>query len=76
MKTVTISLYSFNDESEPISGYIFKIGAFDEENATEEERITDSNVFYYLQDEKEMEILATDKGAQDFIVLSYEPLYD
>lgn len=71
-----IATVQFNDEPEPISGYIFKIGSFDEETASEEEIIADTNVFYYLQDEKEMETLATDKGAQDFIVLSYEPLYN
>jgi len=70
-----IATVQFNDEPEPISGYIFKIGSFDEDNATEEEHIADQNVFYYLRDEKEIEVLSSDKGAQDFIVLSYEPLY-
>lgn len=70
-----VATVQFSDEPEPISGYIFKIGSFDEDNATEEERIADQNVFYYLQNEKEIEELK-EKGNQDFIVLSYEPLYD
>lgn len=71
-----IATVQFNDEPEPISGYIFKIGSFDEETASEEEILADTNVFYYLQDEQEMELLKTNGGAQDFIVLSYEPLYN
>lgn len=71
-----IATVQFSDEPEPISGYIFKIGSFDEETASEEEILADANVFYYLQDEQEMELLKTDGGAQDFIVLSYEPLYN
>lgn len=76
-KSITgyIATVQFNDEPELISGYIFKIGSFDEETATEEECIADANVFFYLQDEQEIEQLK-EHGSVDFIVLSYEPLYD
>lgn len=70
-----VATVQFNNEPEPISGYIFKIGSFDEETATEEEILADANVFYYLQNEHEMEQMK-ENGANDFVVLSYEPLYD
>jgi hypothetical protein len=70
-----VATVEFLDTHEVVSGVIFKVGIFDEENATEEEMLADQNVFYYLQDEEEIEILKTGCGAGDFIVLDAEPLY-
>jgi len=70
--TVTIQ---FNDEPEPISGYIIKVGSFDEETATEQEKIDDQNVFFYIDSPEHIEDLKKE-GAEDFVVLSAEPIYN
>ena len=69
-------LYFKDEPDESISGYIFKVGGFDEENATEEEKLADMNVFFYLQDEKDMEGLKDTENGEDFVVTSFDAYYD
>lgn len=65
----------FNGEPEPISGYIIKVGSFEEETETEQEKIDDQNIFFYIDSPEHIEDLKKE-GAEDFVVLSAEPIYN
>lgn len=63
----------FDDADEPENVYI-KVGSFDDETATEQERLEDEKVFFYLDSPEQIETLKT-KGVEDFVVITAEPIY-
>lgn len=61
----------FNDSDTPIEGVYFSFGGDGSENDTDSFGIPDSQIFYFAEDEGEMEALMQ-QGASDFRVLSYD----
>lgn len=62
-------------EKEPIEGVYFSFGEFDEDSMEDSYGVSDLFVFFYCEGEEDLKSF-TKKGAEDFIVLSYELEYE
>jgi hypothetical protein len=62
------------DDSEETENVYIKVGSFDDETATEQERLDDEKVFFYIDSPEQIETLKT-KGVNDFIVITAESIY-
>lgn len=54
-------------------GYI-KVGSFNPDTATTEEKKEDELIFYYVDDVKDIESLKDANGVEDFVVTKYEKI--
>ena len=77
MKKQPIGAYAtiqwIEENSSEISGVYFSFGQFDEEKDTDTFGVDDGKIFYYAEDEHDMEALK--QSVQDFKVLSYSLEY-
>jgi hypothetical protein len=62
-------------EKEPIEGVYFSFGEYDEDNNVDSYGINDLYIFFYCEGEEDMKSYMK-RGAEDFIVLSYELEYE
>jgi hypothetical protein len=63
------------DDEDPIEGVYFSFGEFDEDSMEDSYGVSDLFVFFYCEGEEDLKSF-TKKGAEDFIVLSYELEYE
>lgn len=68
------AVIQYTGESEPVDGYYFSFGDYNEETNTDSFGVNDDRVFYYAQGEPDMVALSKPNGG-DFVVLSYELEY-
>ena len=66
-----IATIQFDNEPEPIEGYYFSFGDYDEDTNSDSFGVNDHRVFYYAQGEADMVALSKPNGG-DFVILSYE----
>ena len=66
-----IATIQFDNEPEPIEGYYFSFGDYDEDTNSDSFGVNDHRVFYYAQGEADMIALSKPNGG-DFVILSYE----
>ena len=58
-------------EDNPFTVFI-KFGSYDDETATDAERVADLDVFYYCDDLAELETIYAGELACEFVIVSYE----
>jgi len=60
-----------NPENNPFTAFI-KFGSYDDETATDAERVADLDVFYYCDNLAELETIYAGELACEFVIVSYE----
>jgi hypothetical protein len=63
------------DEKEPIEGVYFSFGEYDEDSNEDSYGINDLFIFFYCEGEEDLKSFMK-KGAEDFVVMSYELEYE
>lgn len=72
----TVSLYYKDEPKTLIEGSFIKIGTLDVETATEEEKLEDLDVFFYIEQDTDIAGLLDKDSGEDFVIVSYDPVYE
>jgi len=75
MKTIgyTATIFYKDEPETEVSGLIIKIGDAD---YSKDAQIRDNDVIWYIDSEEEINHLTTKNGSCDFVVVSYEPIFE